>query len=70
MKRVEVGEEMSFLLSLLGILVDRAGGSMVVGNLSEYKGFSVRVNMCVDIEGDKVTVVSKKEPIGEEVPHP
>lgn len=53
--------QLLYLLSFLAILVDRAGGALVIEELSKYAGNNLEILMDLDKENDKVTLRVKKE---------
>jgi len=50
-------EQISYLLSFLAILVQRAGGQMTIEHLSEYSSSSLGLSMKLDVENDKVVLI-------------
>lgn len=56
-------DQISYLLSFLAILVDRAGGKLVIDNLSHYSSGDLQLGMKLEIESDRVvlTVTKKQE---------
>lgn len=53
--------QLMYLVSFLGILVDRAGGELVIENLSEFSGNDVQLGMFLDKENDRVKLVIEKK---------
>jgi hypothetical protein len=53
---VNTSPQISYLLSFLGVLVDRAGGELVIENLSEYASHNLQLGMKLDAEHDRVTL--------------
>lgn len=51
-----MNDEIRYLISFLLVLVYRAGGTLVIENLSEIAGKQLRLSMDLDREGDKVTL--------------
>ncbi len=56
----------AYMLSFLGILIDRAGGTLVITRLSEYANYEVGFTMKLDIKGDQVTLISKRNKISDQ----
>lgn len=50
-------EQISYLLSFLAILVQRAGGRMTIEHLSEYSGSDLGLSMKLDVENDRVVLI-------------
>lgn len=48
--------QVAYLLSFLAILVQRAGGKLVIEDLSLHAGSNLQLSMKMDVEGDKVTL--------------
>lgn len=55
----------AWLLSFLAILVDRAGGEIVIENLSAASGQNLRLGYDLDRGGDRVTLMVRSETEGE-----
>lgn len=53
--------QIGYLLSFLLILVERAGGKLVVENLSEFAGSNLYLSMDLDVENDRVAIYSRRE---------
>lgn len=53
---INTSPQISYLLSFLGILVDRAGGELVIENLSSYSNHNLQLGMKLDTENDRVTL--------------
>lgn len=53
--------QINYLLSFLAILVDRAGGKMVVENLSHYAESNLQLGMNLDFENDRVILTTTKK---------
>lgn len=61
MKNAKQSPQISYLLSFLAILVHRAGGTLVVENLSSYAKSNLQLSMKLDSENDKVTLSTTKK---------
>lgn len=61
MKDPTHSEQVSYLLSFLAILVHRAGGTLVIENLSSYANSNLRLGMKIEINHDRVTLTTEKK---------
>ena len=52
----DLNPNIAYLLSFLGILVDKAGGEIIIENLSDYANHDLRLGMKLDTKNDKVTL--------------
>ena len=55
-------EKVSYLLTFLAILVQRAGGQMTIEHLSEFSSSAMGLSMKLDVENDRVTLSSSYTP--------
>ena len=55
-------EQISYLLSFLAILVQRAGGQMTIEHLSEFSSSALGLSMKLDVENDKVVLIVSQRP--------
>ena len=55
-KPANTSPQIAYLLSFLGVLVDKAGGELVIENLSRYASHNLQLDMKLDAEHDKVTL--------------
>lgn len=57
-------EQITYMLSFLMIIVDRAGGEIIIENLSEYAGGNLALNLKLDQENDRaiIKVAERVEP--------
>lgn len=55
-------EQISYLLSFLAILVQRAGGQMTIEHLSEFSSSGLALSMKLDVENDRVLLTSRYTP--------
>lgn len=53
--------QINYLLSFLAILVDRAGGKLVIENLSHYADSNLQLGMNLDAEKDQVIFTTTKK---------
>jgi len=61
MKNANQSPQISYMLSLLAILVHRAGGTLTIENLSNYAKSNLQLSMKLDTENDKVTLTTRKK---------
>lgn len=54
-------DQISYLLSFLAILVDRAGGRLVIENLSHYSSSDLQLGMKLESENDRVILTTTKK---------
>ena len=59
----KMSEQVQYLLSFLAVLVERAGGEIVIENLSRHSGSKLQLRMTLDKAGDKVTLTTKSEKV-------
>jgi hypothetical protein len=50
-------EQANLLTSVLGMIVDKAGGEVVINGTKEYEGKPIGVQIVVDSTKDKITVL-------------
>ncbi len=53
-------DQISYLLSFLAILVQRAGGQMTIEHLSEFAASSLGLSMKLDVENDRVVLIASQ----------
>lgn len=53
--------QINYLLSFLAILVDRAGGQLVIENLSQYASSNLQLGMKLESENDRVILTTTKK---------
>lgn len=54
-------DQISYLLSFLTILIHRAGGTLVIENLSNYAKSNLELGMKLDVENDRVVLTATKK---------
>lgn len=62
-RHLEHQEQISYLLSFLAILVQRAGGQMTIERLSEFASSNLGLSMKLDIENDRVVLIVSQRPV-------
>lgn len=53
---LKLNKGIRYMMSFLGVLVQRAGGSIVIENLSEFAGRDLKLAYDLDVHNDKVTL--------------